>query len=325
LKIGFIGLGSLGLPCAVAMAMRGHDVMGYDIVADLMNRNPRPYRETGPDGKEPFEPYLQHSSLRFGALEEVVGHGDLLFVAVQTPHEPQYEGVTRLPRERKDFDYRYLVRSIEDIAAVAKRQTTVAIVSTVLPGTIHRLVTPATGPLLRLCYNPFFIAMGTAMRDFLHPEFVLLGVDEPGSASMIEAFYATLTDAPVYRMSIESAELTKVAYNTYIGMKIVFANTLMEICHKTPGANLDHVTGALKKAHSRLTSPRYLDGGMGDGGGCHPRDNIAMSWLARELSLSHDIFESLITARDSQTEWLADLMCAYNLPKAIIGDRKSVV
>jgi UDPglucose 6-dehydrogenase len=58
---------------------------------------------------------------------------------------------------------------------------------------------------------------------------------------------------------------------------------------------------------------------MGDGGGCHPRDNIAMSWLARELPLSHDIFENMMIARDNQTEWLADLMCAHDLPKAIVG------
>jgi UDPglucose 6-dehydrogenase len=319
MKIGFIGLGKLGLPCAVAVAMKGHDVMAYDIVPALMNKNPRAYRETGPDGKEPFNPYLERSTIRFGALEEVVAHGDIVFVAVQTPHEPRYEGVARLPNERMDFDYRYLVRSIEEISAVVGRETVVAINSTVLPGTVRRHIKPAASPFLRLCYNPFFIAMGTTMRDFLHPEFVLLGADGPGSATKVEAFYATLTDAPICRMSIASAELTKVAYNTYIGMKIVFANTLMEICHKSPGANVDDVTGALKRAHRRLTSPHYLDGGMGDGGGCHPRDNIAMSWLARELPLSHDIFENMMIARDNQTEWLADLMCAHDLPKAIVG------
>lgn len=319
MRVGFIGLGSLGLPCAVAMATRGHDVMGNDIVAGLLNRNPRPYQEAGPDGAGPFAPFLERSSLRFGTLEEVVEHGELLFVAVQTPHDPRYEGVTRLPSERRDFDYRYLVRAIEEISARATKPTTVAVVSTVLPGTMRRLVLPAAGPRLRLCYNPFFIAMGTAMRDFLHPEFVLLGVDDPASGTLLESFYAGVTDAPIRRMSIESAELTKVAYNTYIGMKIAFANTLMEICHKTPGANIDDVTGALGSAHHRLISPRYLDGGMGDGGACHPRDNIAMSWLAQRLALSHDMFEGLMTARERQTEWLADLMCAHDLPKAIIG------
>ncbi len=319
MKIGFIGLGKLGLPCAVAVAMKGHDVMAYDIVPSLMNKNYRSYRETGPDGREPFNPYLERSTMRFGELEEVVAHSDILFVAVQTPHGPRYEGVTCLPEERMDFDYRYLVRSINEISAVVKRESVVAICSTVLPGTIRHHIKPVASPMLRLCYNPFFIAMGTTMRDFLHPEFVLLGVDDPGAAAAVEAFYATLTEAPICRMSIDSAELTKVAYNTYIGMKIVFANTLMEICHKSPGANVDDVTGALKRAHRRLISPHYLDGGMGDGGGCHPRDNIAMSWLARELPLSHDIFENVMMARDNQTTWLADLMCAHDLPKAIIG------
>jgi len=238
---------------------------------------------------------------------------------VQTPHEPRYEGVTRLPSERMDFDYRYLVRAIEDISAAVKHETVVAIISTVLPGTVRRHIRPAASPLLRLCYNPFFTAMGTTMRDFLQPEFVLLGVDDPETATKMTTLYTTLTDAPVYQMSIDSAELTKVAYNTFIGMKIVFANTLMEICHKSPGANVDDVTGALKKAGRRLLGPLYLDGGMGDGGGCHPRDSIAMSWLARELPLSHDIFENLMTARERQTEWLAELMCAYDLPKAILG------
>ena len=319
MKIGFVGLGRLGFPCALAAAMKGHDVMAYDIESALMNKNPRPYRETGPDGEEPFDPYLARSNLRFGSLEDVVAHGEVIFIAVQTPHGRRYEGVTRLPSERMDFDYRYLIRAIKDISAAVKHETVAAIISTVLPGTVRRHIRPATSPLLRLCYNPLFTAMGTTIRDFLHPEFVLLGVDDPETATKMVTLYATLTDAPVCQMSIDSAELTKVAYNTFIGMKIVFANTLMEICHKSPGANVDDVTGALKKARRRLLGPLYLDGGMGDGGGCHPRDNIAMSWLARELPLSHDIFENLMTAREHQTEWLVELMCAYSLPKAIIG------
>src|SRR4029078_7425537 len=170
------------------------------------------------------------------------------------------------------------------------------------------------------------------MYDFLNPEFVLIGVDDPVFAAKVETFYASVTQAPVLRMSIASAEITKVAYNTFISMKIAFANTLMELCHqhpgattlmerceKTPGSNFDDVTRALKLAHKRIVSPWYLEGGMGDGGACHPRDNIAMSRLARELPLSHDIFKNMMEARFKQTEWLVDLMCVHDLPKAIIG------
>lgn len=319
MNIGFVGLGKLGLPCAVATASKGHDVMGYDIVSDRMRKTPHLWRERGPDGNSTFDLFLERSNLRFSSLEQLVSHSEIIFVTVQTPHKPEYEGVTRLPRNRMDFDYRYLVQSIEQISAKVQRETVVAIVSTVLPGTMRRFVKPAAGPLLRLCYNPAFTAMGTTMYDFLHPEFVLLGVEGPVTAAKAEAFYAGMTETPILRMSIESAELTKVAYNTFISMKIVFANTLMEICHKTPGANVDDVTRALKTSRKRIVSPSYLEGGMGDGGACHPRDNIAMSWLARELPLSYDIFENLMEARFKQTEWLVDLMCVYDLPKAIVG------
>jgi UDPglucose 6-dehydrogenase len=318
MRISFVGLGKLGLPCAVAAGIKGHDVMGHDIIPKLMSKNPRSYKEAGLNGTT-FNDFLERSELRFGGLDEAVAHAEIIFVTVQTPHEKEYEGVTRVPRERIDFDYEHLTRAIEAISACAKRKTIVAIVSTVLPGTVRRVVKPIAGPLLQLCYNPAFIAMGTTMQDFLDPEFVLLGVDDAEAAAKVEAFYASITAAPIMRMSIDSAELAKVAYNTFIGMKIVFANTLMEICQKTPGTNVDDVASALKRSHRRLISPLYLEGGMGDGGGCHPRDNIAMSWLARELKLSRDIFDDLMETRFKQTEWLADLMIAHDLPKAIIG------
>ena len=75
----------------------------------------------------------------------------------------------------------------------------------------------------------------------------------------------------------------------------------------------------IKLSTRRLISTAYLDGGMGDGGGCHPRDNIAMSWLARKLDLSYDWFESVMRAREAQATWLARLMESYALPKGLIG------
>jgi UDPglucose 6-dehydrogenase len=157
------------------------------------------------------------------------------------------------------------------------------------------------------------------MKDFLHPEFVLFGVHDRTAAAKAERFYRTIHDRPFYETSVENAELIKVAYNTFIGMKIAFANTLMEICHKTPGTDVDQVTDALKLATDRLISPRYLTAGMGDGGGCHPRDNIALSWLARKLDLSFDLFEMTIVARERQANWLTGLMMEYELPKVILG------
>ena len=124
-------------------------------------------------------------------------------------------------------------------------------------------------------------------------------------------------------MSIESAELAKVAYNTAISTKIAVANTVMEICHKIPRADTDAVTQAMQAAYRRIVSPAYMTGGMGDGGGCHPRDNIAMSDLARRLNLSHNLFDDIMQCRDDQAKWLAELMISESdnsrLPIGIYG------
>jgi UDPglucose 6-dehydrogenase len=319
MRIGFVGLGKLGLPCAVAIAEFGHEVIGYDVDPKAMNKEDRPVHEAGPDGRSSFNDHLASSSIRFGTLDQVVNESEIILVAVQTPHDPRYEGVNRIPDERMDFDYTFLVDAVRAISEVAREDVVVAIISTVLPGTIERHVKSVASSHLRLCYTPQFIAMGTTMRDFLNPEFVLLGVEDPHAADLVEGFFATITKAPVYRTSVESAELIKVSYNTFIGMKIAFANTMLEICHKTTGTDVDAVMGAIKLADQRLISTAYLDGGMGDGGGCHPRDNIAMSWLARSLDLSHDLFEDIMLVREQQTDWLADLMEQHDLPKAILG------
>jgi UDPglucose 6-dehydrogenase len=158
--------------------------------------------------------------------------------------------------------------------------------------------------------------MGTTVQDFLDPEFVLLGGDD--RRVVWEVYSEVVGDAPVVRTSVKNAELIKVSYNTFIGLKIAFANTLMEVCHKT-GCDVDEVTGALKMANRRLISPAYMDGGMGDGGGCHPRDNIALSWLARELDLSYDLFSAAMEAREAQAEWLCDLMEQHDLQMVVAG------
>jgi UDPglucose 6-dehydrogenase len=311
MRVGLVGLGKLGTPVALALSFKGHDVMGYDIDPSRMQKDVFPHREIGPNGEPSIEPLLRESSIRFGSLDDVVAHAEIVFIAVQTPHEPEYEGVTRLPDERVDFDYAWLRAAVADTACAIERLSqdrVVVVISTVLPGTIRREILPVINDRVKLCYNPFFIAMGTTIRDFLNPEFVLFGMRDSEAAQRARELYATLHDRPVYETSIENAELIKVAYNTFITMKVCFANTLMEICHKIEGCDVDQVSGALGLATERLLSPAYLRGGMGDGGACHPRDNIALSWLARELDLSYDWFEGVMLARERQTEWLADLV-----------------
>lgn len=310
MKVGFLGLGKLGLPCALAIEKAGHHVKGFDPspeVQRIVVSKTLPYRE------EKAEELLLESSIEVIEPEELAKWADILFVAVQTPHQEQYEGITKLPPDRADFSYSWLREAVE---SVAEHANTVVVISTVLPGTIEREIKPLIDEK-KLLYNPFFIAMGTTIPDFVDPEFVLVGTDL-APAHKLKLLYSTIHSKPVFVTTIKTAELTKVAYNTFIGLKIAFANTMMEICEKT-GADIDDLVDALSLAKKRIISPAYLRGGMGDGGGCHPRDNIALSWLARELDLSYDLFEALMISREKQTEWIAQLAMDEDKPIEILG------
>jgi UDPglucose 6-dehydrogenase len=330
-NVGFMGLGKLGLPVATTMALRGANVTGFDLDPKRMSYTAQPYQETGPDGTGDFNEWLALAGgacessflgqINFGSVEQICAHADLIFVAVQTPHDPRYEGTTKLDDQPVDFDYTYLKKAIELLVPHVSKPTPIVVISTVLPGTMQREIKPILeqNKNMRLVYNPAFIAMGTTMYDFLNPEFVLLGVDDVEAAELTKSYYQSiLPGKTICSMSVPSAELTKVAYNTAISQKIALANTIMEICHKTPGADVNDVTAALKCANRRVVGPSYMDGGMGDGGGCHPRDNIALSWLARKLSLSYDIFWSAMQARERQSEWMRNIITQaagyYGLP-----------
>ena len=321
MNIGFLGLGKLGLPVALAVEARGHCVVGYDVteqVRSILQARKIRYQE------EWAQEYLDKSRIQFVDVKEVVRSSEMIFVPIQTPHDPQYEGVTRLPSERADFDYSYLIAGMKTLAEEIERQKEdkiVVIISTVLPGTIRREIKPLLGQHTKLCYNPFFIAMGTTIRDFLWPEFILFGVDNDWAANKAEQFYRTITHAPFYKTTIENAELIKVVYNTFVSTKLAFVNTVMEMCHRLPNTNVDDVTNALKMGKVRILSDRYMSGGMGDGGGCHPRDNIALSWLSKQLNLSFDWCENIMLQREKQTEWFADLVeeHARERPVLILG------
>ena len=321
MNVGFMGLGKLGLPCALAVEMRGHKVIGYDpspSVKEILDTKKLPYKEIW------AQDYLDKSNIKIKSVKELVEHSDIVFVPIQTPHGEKFEGTTRIPDDREDFDYSYLIDGLTELdyeLFQQKKEMTVIVISTVLPGTIRRDIKPLLSEYTKLCYNPFFIAMGTTMEDFLRPEIILFGVDDEEAAKKAKKFYRTINHAPFYETTIENAELIKVAYNTFIGTKIAYVNTLMEMCHHLPNTNVDEVMNALKMCNKRIISDKYLSGGMGDGGGCHPRDNIALSWLSDELGLRFNWFDNIMKQREVQTEWLADMIEkeSNGLPITILG------
>jgi|TARA_R100000482_G_scaffold71406_1_gene27111 UDPglucose 6-dehydrogenase len=311
MNIGFLGLGKLGLPVALAIESKGHTVFGTDI-NDLTLRNIRfktlNYKEKGASD------LLKNSKLQIKNISNIVSDSDIIFVPIQTPHEEKYEGSTRIPNERADFNYEFLKNGIKELSDEIEKQSKdkiVVIISTVLPGTIRSHIKPLLGKHTKLCYNPYFIAMGTTIDDFLGAEINLFGVDDEHAAKKVESFYKTINDAPFFKTTIENAELIKVVYNTFISTKISMINTIMETCHKLPNTNVDEISRALSLCDKRIISNKYLFGGMGDGGGCHPRDNIALSYLADKLNLSYNWYNNIMQQREKQTEWLANL-CIEN-------------
>jgi UDPglucose 6-dehydrogenase len=309
MKVGFVGTGKLGLPVALVYASKGHELLCYD---PMYGPGTRPLEKLVEEERDPsndgsLREWLQEKTLvfEFADLARVVNESDLVFVAVQTPHNPTYEGATRIPEERVDFDYTYLRTAMMDISAVCTRPTPVIIISTVLPGTLRREIIPLLSDAVKVCYNPYFIAMGTVASDCLSPEFILFGKHDSSTSDIAERFYKTICDAPVFTTSIENAEMIKVSYNTFITTKTVLGNTIMDLCSRLPGTNCDEVLRGLSLGTRRIVSPAYLRGGMGDGGGCHPRDNIALSWLSRSVGLHYDYYDHIMKLRESQCETIA--------------------
>ena len=286
-KIGFIGLGKLGMPCSEAIAKKGFDVAGYDIkfkTSELVDIR--------------------------SSIQDLCRDRDIVFVATPTPHEDGYDGrepTSHLPV--KDFNYTAVKEVLKECNRHLGTNQTLVLISTVLPGTIRRELSPIVTKT-ELLYNPYLIAMGTVSWDIINPEMIMIGSAE-GKANpriqMLADFYNILCDnSPRLETgTFEDVEAMKVFFNTFVSTKIALVNMIQDVGQKLKNMDVDKVTQALAKCDQKIMSPAYMKPGMGDGGACHPRDNIALRWLAKELNLGYDIFETVMTAREKQAENMA--------------------
>jgi UDPglucose 6-dehydrogenase len=180
----------------------------------------------------------------------------------------------------------------------------------------------------RFIYNPYLIAMGSVKWDMVNPECLIIGTEDgttTGDAQALVDFYKPIMEnSPAINVGTwDEAEAIKIFYNTFISAKIGLVNMIQDIAEANGNINVDVVTDALKRATQRITGPRYLTAGMGDAGACHPRDNIALRWLARELDLGYDLFHAFMGSRDMQAmnmaERLIQLSNEHGLPVVIHG------
>lgn len=295
MNIGFIGLGKLGAPVVEAMEEAGHNVLGYDVNGSGVS-----------------------------SIEECVQDREIVFIAVPTPHDPLYDGkYVCSDLDPKNFDYTIVQEVLKEADKHMNQEQMLVLISTVLPGTTTKHFAPLVNNAT-FVYNPYLIAMGTVKQDFIKPEMIMMGSQESWAMDKLENFYKEMCDCDRYiRGTWEECESVKIFYNTFITTKITLANMIQDVAMKIGNMNVDVVTDALAHSTQRIMSPKYMKAGMGDGGSCHPRDNIALRWLAQDLDLGYDMFQTIIEAREMQAKnmakFLTELSNKHNLPIVIVG------
>jgi len=296
-----IGLGKLGASMAAAIASRGYDVVGLDINqknVDSINQSIAPIQETN------LEETIKENKKRLIATtnwELAILQSDVSFVIVPTPSD-----------ENGSFSLEYAKSAFREIGKVLKYKNDyhlIALTSTVLPGSTRYGLLPILeeesgkkcGKDFGLCYSPEFIALGSIIHDFLNPDFNLIGeFDEKAGSLLQRCYYEIMANKPpCKRMSIENAELTKISLNAFVTTKITFANMLAELCTSIPNGDIDIIADAL--GCDKRIGRKYLTGGLGYGGPCFPRDNVALAFFANAIDGSADIAETTDEVNETLT------------------------
>jgi UDPglucose 6-dehydrogenase len=291
-KIGFIGIGKLGLDCAEVMAEK-HEVRGYDIYSRVSD------------------------SVKICDIDELINESEWIFIAVPTPHADGYDGsIPSSHMEPRDFGHDAVIDAINKVNTHARDSKKVVLISTVLPGTTRKHFVPLLDPKHQFLYNPYLIAMGSVKWDMVNPEMIMIGTEDGdwnGVAGELRDLYDTvMQNDPRYEIGTwDECEAIKIFYNTFISAKIGLVNMVQDFAMRIGNINVDVVTTALARSTMRIMGPKYMTAGMGDAGACHPRDNIALRWLAQEYNIGYDLFDTVMHAREIQARNLAQFLIGH--------------
>lgn len=316
--VSVVGLGKLGSPIAAYFAHKGYRVIGVDTnpkIVDLFNKGCAPVYEPG------LEEMMSANRARLQATDDVeraILESEITFIVVPTPSEAD-----------GSFSLRYVLSACERIGKALRRKAyhLVVVTSTVLPGSTDNEIRASLeshsgkrcGSDFGLCYNPEFIALGSVLHDLLGPDFILIGESDSRAGELLASFYRSLHGAPppISRMNAINAEIAKLAVNTFVTTKITFANMLARICERLPGTDVDVVASALG-LDTRI-GRKYLKGAIGYGGPCFPRDNLALSFLARQLGAPAALAEATDKANRLEVSYLAGLVKSKLPPGGAVG------
>jgi len=300
LKISVFGLGYVGTVSAGCLAHEGHEVVGVDPVktkVDLINQGRTPIIEA--DIGEIIEYVNQAGRLRAtNDPTQAVLETELSFVCVGTPSQAN-----------GNLDLRYIVRICEQIGEALKGKAArhlVIIRSTVLPGTMHRIVIPIleefsgrrAGVDFGVCHNPEFLREGSAVKDFNHPPKTVIGELDQASGDKLASLYAKL-DAPLIRTDLETSEMVKYVDNCWHALKIGFANEIGNLC-KPLAVDAHKVMAIFCKDEKLNISTAYLQPGFAFGGSCLPKDLRALSYQAKMQDVDLPIIGSILLSNERQ-------------------------
>ncbi|MDI9339437.1 MAG: nucleotide sugar dehydrogenase [Sediminibacterium sp.] len=310
-EIGVIGLGRLGICLALNLEKTGYVVLGYDISTDCVDAiNNKSFKSSEPLVEE----YLKRAShlIATTSITTILkSDAEIIFIVVPTPSLPSNE---------------YSHRAIDEILlqlqafGIQKKTKHIVINSTVMPGYCDSIKNSLAELNYTVSYNPEFIAQGSIIEDQQYPDQVLIGETEKEVGDKIESIYHKLCkNKPRYcRMSLISAEITKLATNCFLTTKIAFANAIGDIATKA-NAEPDKILNAIG-ADSRI-GEKYFKYGFGYGGPCFPRDNKAFKHFADKINYPMCLAHSTDEANQLHADFIENSWKErYSLDSPIVFD-----
>jgi UDPglucose 6-dehydrogenase len=295
-KVAVIGLGYVGITTLVGMNKLGHEVIGYDIDQSRtvsLSKNDPPIHEEGLELE--LHSLNREDKLVFTSqLGELTKFkADFFFVCVPTPQSSHGAA-----------DLVFVLQVAKQLSSIAPDNSVVVLKSTVPVGSGVKVKQALARPDIQVVSNPEFLREGSALRDFMNPDLVVVGADSKGAANRVLQLYSNINSRKI-STSVDSAQLIKYATNAYLATRLSFVNNLAALCEQT-GANLDDVLKGLG-SDSRIGSS-FLNPGPGWGGSCFPKDTRALLAVASEFGLEFPLIDAALQSNTKTMDRVVEMI-----------------
>jgi UDPglucose 6-dehydrogenase len=302
MRICIIGTGYVGLTEGVCFSEIGHDVICYDISKEKIDKLKKGIPTLYEFGlSDLLNKNLKNGNLKFSDdIKDSLKNVDAVFLCVNTPE-----------KDDGSADLSYILKASEDVAKnINLNNDFILIVKSTVPIGTNKLIKSEIlkiQPSLKfsMASNPEFSRQGFAIKDFLEPDRIVVGVEKIDAENMVRKIYKPITDLgyPLFVVSVETAEMIKYASNGFLAVKIAFINEIANICEKT-GANVEDVSMIMGK--DKRISPLFLKVGPGVGGSCFPKDSAALTNISKKLNIENDLIEASVTTSKKRIKLMAN-------------------